>query len=198
MRHHRSVILSNQIDEMISALKQKLEIMESFHCSSSSFDALNSFQGRRNSSVVVIAENDSIPSPTFKSFRNLESSTKTSKRGSNIFQKMNKLKSIDQSLNCSNYSLDLQKQRGAIPSTFSVESPLSIDKGSKIHKFFSFITKIFRIKGFDRKKLASITRSAASFSSECIVHMNSSYSYEKIISGQIPLESINMEKVEVI
>ena len=72
---------------MISALKQKLEIMESFHCSSSSFDALNSFQERRSSSVVVIAENEQIPSPTFKSLKFLESSFKNSKFSTRIGQK---------------------------------------------------------------------------------------------------------------
>lgn len=70
---------------MIIALKQKLEIMESFHCSSSSFDALNSFKGRRNSSVVVIAEDDQIPSPTFKSLRKFDFSLKSSKRNSKVF-----------------------------------------------------------------------------------------------------------------
>lgn len=69
---------------MISALKQKLEIMESFHCSSSSFDALNSFQDRRSSSVVVIAEDDQIPSPTFKSLKKFDFSLKSSKRDSKI------------------------------------------------------------------------------------------------------------------
>lgn len=54
------------IDEIILALKQKLEVMESFHCSSSSFDALNSFKDRRNSSIVLIAEEEQILSPTFK------------------------------------------------------------------------------------------------------------------------------------
>lgn len=56
--------------------------MESFHCSSSSFDALNSFQQRRSSSVLVIAENESIQSPTFKSLKQIES-----KRDSKIFQR---------------------------------------------------------------------------------------------------------------
>ena len=56
--------------------------MESFHCSSSSFDALNSFQQRRSSSVVVIAENESILSPTFKSMKQPDS-----KRESKIFQR---------------------------------------------------------------------------------------------------------------
>lgn len=72
------------LDEMISALKQKLEIMESFHCSSSSFDALNSFQDRRSSSVVVIAEDSQIPSPTFKSLRRFDFSLKSSKRDSKV------------------------------------------------------------------------------------------------------------------
>lgn len=72
---------------MISNLKKKLEIMESFNCSSSSFDALNSFQKRRNSSVVVIAEDEPIPSPTFKTLKQLNSSLKSSKRGSKIFQR---------------------------------------------------------------------------------------------------------------
>lgn len=75
------------LDEIISTLKKKLEVMESFNCSSSSFDALNSFQKRRKSSVVVIAENESIPSPTFKSLKHLETSLKSSKRGSKIFHR---------------------------------------------------------------------------------------------------------------
>jgi hypothetical protein len=74
-------------DEMISALKQKLEIMESFDCSSSSFDALNSFQVRRSSSVVVIAEDDQIPSPTFKSLKRLDFSLKSSKRDSKTYHR---------------------------------------------------------------------------------------------------------------
>ena len=61
--------LLKNLDEIISALKQKLEVMESFNCSSSSFDILNSFRDRRNSSVVVICEEEQIPSPTFKSLR---------------------------------------------------------------------------------------------------------------------------------
>ena len=69
---------------MIYSLKQKLEIMESFNCSSSSFDALNSFQDRRSNSVVVIAEDDQIPSPTFKSLKNFDFSLKSSKRNSKI------------------------------------------------------------------------------------------------------------------
>ena len=72
---------------MISTLKQKLEIMESFHCSSSSFDALNSFQDRRSSSVVVIAEDEQIPSPTFKSMRRFDFSLKSSKRDSKIYHR---------------------------------------------------------------------------------------------------------------
>ncbi len=71
---------------MIYALKQKLEIMESFHCSSSSFDALNSFQPRRNSGVLLIAENEPIQSPTFKSLQKVES-----KRGSRIFDRKRSL-----------------------------------------------------------------------------------------------------------
>ena len=69
---------------MIYSLKKKLEIMESFHCSSSSFDALNSFQDRRSNSVVVIAEDDQIPSPTFKSLKKFDFSLKSSKRNSKI------------------------------------------------------------------------------------------------------------------
>lgn len=61
--------------------------MESFQCSSSSFDALNSFQHRRSSSIVVIAEDGPIPSPTFKSLKQFDLSLKSSKRGSNIFQR---------------------------------------------------------------------------------------------------------------
>lgn len=84
-------------DELILALKKKMDIMESFHCSSSSFEALNSFQERRSSSVVVIAENELILSPTFKSLKsNMDASMKSSKRGSRIFQKHRKsLLSLD-------------------------------------------------------------------------------------------------------
>ena len=179
--------------------------MESFHCSSSSLDALNSFQGRRSSSVVVIAENESIPSPTFKSFRNLELSAKSSKRGSNIFQKINKFKLIEHSLNASNMSLDSHKQAvlpliPIAPSVKNMNNHSLNTKNSKLHKLMNFFSKIIRFKRSETKKLASsISHSVTrSYSNEVNLNINTSYSYEKIISGQIKFDDLDLDRVEVI
>lgn len=111
------------VDEMITALKQKLEVMESFHCSSSSFDALNSFQQRRSSSVVVIAENESILSPTFKSLKKLES-----KRGSQVFQRKRNL-TAESSLSLSGQPLTMQESASSLPTSRSASILPSIKQG---------------------------------------------------------------------
>ena len=110
---------------MITALKQKLEIMESFHCSSSSFDALNSFQQRRSSSVVVIAENESILSPTFKSLKQIES-----KRGSKIFQRKRNL-TAESSLSFSQQPLIMSESAtSSLPTSRSASILPSIKQGN--------------------------------------------------------------------
>lgn len=114
---------------MISALKQKLEIMESFHCSSSSFDALNSFQQRRSSSVVVIGENESIPSPTFKSLKQIENT----KGGSKIFQQRKRNPTAESSLSFSQQPLIMGESAAfLLPKSRSVSILPSIKQGKLI------------------------------------------------------------------
>lgn len=57
------------VDQVITVLRRRLEVMESFHRSSSSFDALaGDLEGRsRSGGVVLLAEeNESIASPAFR------------------------------------------------------------------------------------------------------------------------------------
>ena len=82
--------------------------MESFQCSSSSFDALNSFQDRRSSSVVVIAEDEQIASPTFKYLQKYEYSLNSSKRNSKIFRR-ERSHTTESSLCCSQLPLNSPK-----------------------------------------------------------------------------------------
>ena len=118
---------------MISALKQKLEVMESFHCSSSSFDALNSFQERRNSSVVVLAEDGPIPSPTFKPLKHTEPSLKSSKRGSKIFQR-NRSHTTESTYWCSQLPLNFTEgEHVHLPTSRSVSVLPNFKQGKYIN-----------------------------------------------------------------
>lgn len=98
--------------------------MESFHCSSSSLDALNSFQQRRSSSVVVIAENESIPSPTFKSLKQIES-----KRDSKIFQRKRN-PTVDSSISFSQQPLTMSEYASPLPKSRSAAILPSIKQGA--------------------------------------------------------------------
>lgn len=92
--------------------------MESFNCSSSSFDALNSFRDRRNSSVVVICEEEQIPSPTFKPLRQ-ENSAK---------DKNNDRKNLHQILDCeqNKFELGIKDDQLAFESFFPTSRSASI------------------------------------------------------------------------
>ena len=117
--------------------KQKLEIMESFHCSSSSFDALTSFQDRRSSSVVVIAEDEQIPSPTFKSLKKLEYSLNSSKRNSKIFRR-ERSHTAELSLCCSQLPLNFPKSEPFFRTNRSASILPTIKQSKSNHITVSF------------------------------------------------------------
>lgn len=214
---------------MINSLKQKLEIMESFHCSSSSFDALNSFQDRRSSSVVVIAEDDQIPSPTFKSLKKFDFSLKSSKRNSKIGDRERSNTSVS-ALSCSQISLQYSNSDPCFRANRSTSILPSI-KHSKLKKAFlnnfdflvfsmpfsarkdsdhddskingkrkqSFFKNIFTRKQ-NIKKLEQSHESIGPFENsffESIDEFCPTFSYEEIISGQVPLHELDIESIEV-
>jgi hypothetical protein len=187
--------------------------MENFRCSSSSFDALNSFQGRRSSSVVVIAENDSVLSPTFRPFKTFDSSIKSSKRGSKIFHKRNKLKLQDvnfwhsqASINLTEPTRSLPTSKSAAPLTDSNQISTKEAKHQRSRKQIigQFFKKLFKWQRNVKSEPTSLQRNIADLKAsllssklESVEELCSSFSYEKVIAGQIPFDKIDMEKIEV-
>lgn len=181
----------------------KLQVMESFHCSSSSLDALNSFN-KKPINIFLLAEgeavkNDQFPSPKLKALE---------VTGEGYHRKRHHTDTGTLSLSPEADTLQLNqsstatRRKSLFTSLSRLRVPSFIANNKKQQKpgIFSRLMNKFRshFKRSETKRqqpvdALSIKKSSSSTTAEEPLQL----SYEQIISGQIPLGQVSLEHIEV-
>jgi hypothetical protein len=193
------------VDEVIGMLRKKLQVMESFHCSSSSLDALNKHQP---SSIFVlpeatcfspdsVAEASEFPSPKMKSFGLI---SETPGKRTRCYTDTNTI-SLEPSptLRMRRASLFDHVQRLRIPSFLKAKQeelpalPTPPKKSGIFKRLLSRIKSKFSRRNNTSQALSGHMSSKASIASQ-IQEEHTELTYEQIISGQFQLP---LDKVEV-
>lgn len=189
-------------------LKMKLQVMESFHCSSSSLDALNSFT-KKPSNIFLLAEgepassvkNDQFPSPKFKA---LEVTTdgyhrKRHHTDTGIFplspSSPNETFHANQPATARRKSLFESFSRLRVPSFIAKEAAKKHQKPGLFGKLVNKLKTHFKRQQPPSAEATLITKSSSSTTpnEDCI-----QFSYEQIIAGKIPIAQVSIEHIEVI
>lgn len=196
------------LDEVIGMLKKKLQVMESFHCSSSSLDALNK---HHHSSIFVLPEpftpaTEEFPSPKLKSFGMMTEAASGGgagkrKRCYTDTGVLSLASEASPTLRNRRASLFDHVQRLRIPSFLKIKREEEEAEEKKKTGFFKRLLK--QIKSKFQKKPTYNTQNREKNDSQASIaslkpHDVVELTYEQIISGQFGSLDISLDKVEVI